>query len=60
MEILNPEKSDVELDNDVLLYPLLFSIYAEMMMIDAMEDVEEWVRVEFKFADDQRMVSQTE
>ena len=28
-----------------LLSPLLFSIYAEMMMIEAMEDVEEGVRV---------------
>ena len=28
-----------------LLSPLLFSIYAEMMMIEAMEDMEEGVRV---------------
>ena len=49
-----------------LLSPLLFSIYAEMMMIEAMEDVEEGVRVggellkDVKFADDQGMVAQTE
>ena len=49
-----------------LLFPLLFSIYAEMMMIKAMEDVEEGVRVvgellkDVKFADDQGMVAQTE
>ena len=49
-----------------LLSPLLFSIYAEMMMIEAIEDVEEGVRVggellkDVKFADDQGMVAQTE
>ena len=49
-----------------LLSPLLFSIYAEMMMIEAMEDVEEGVRVggellkDVKFADDQGMVAQTQ
>ena len=49
-----------------LLSPLLFSIYAEMMMIESMEDVEEGVRVrekllkDVKFADDQGMVARTE
>ena len=46
------------------LSPLLFSIYAKMMMIQAMEDVEEGVRVEaellkdVKFSDDQGIVAQ--
>ena len=49
-----------------LLSPLLFSIYAEMMMVEAMEDIEEGVRVggellkDVKFADDQGMVAQSE
>ena len=49
-----------------LLSPLLFSINAEMMMIETMEDLEEGVRVggellrDFKFANDQEMVAQTE
>ena len=44
---------------------LLFSIYAEMMMIEAMEDVEEGVRIggellkNVRFADDQGMVAHT-
>ncbi|CAF1622602.1 unnamed protein product, partial [Didymodactylos carnosus] len=48
-----------------LLSPLLFSIYAEMMMIEAMEGVEEGVRVggelrkDVKFADDHGMVAET-
>ena len=46
--------------------PLLFSTYAEMMMIEALEDIEEGVRVggdlvkDVKFADDQGMVASTE
>ena len=49
-----------------LLSPLLFSIYAEMMMVEAMDDVKGGVRVggemltDVKFADDQGMVSETE
>jgi hypothetical protein len=48
------------------LSPLLFSIYAEMMMKEAMEDMEEGVKVggeylrDVKFADDQAIVSSTE
>jgi hypothetical protein len=48
------------------LSPLLFSIYAESMMIEAMEDIEEGVRVggelvkDVRFADDQAMVASTE
>ena len=44
----------------------LISIYAEMMIIEAMEDMEEGVRVggellkDVKFADDQGMVTKTE
>ena len=46
--------------------PLLFSIYAEVMMIEASGDIEEGVRVggelvkDVKFADDQGMVASTE
>ena len=49
-----------------LLFTLLFSIYAEMMMIEAMEDAKEGIRIRgellkcFKFTDDQEMVPQTE
>jgi len=49
-----------------LLSPLLFSLYAEMMMIEAMEEVGAGVRVggqlvtDVKFADDQGMVADTE
>src|SRR3989441_13314760 len=48
------------------LSPLLFSIYAEVMMIDALEDMEEGVSVggqsvsDVRFADDQGMVAGTE
>src|SRR6478609_9095321 len=48
------------------LSPLLFSIYAEMMMKDALENVEEGIRVDgelikdVKHADDQGMVANTE
>ena len=42
-----------------LLSHLLFSIFAEMVMIEAMEEVEEGVRKDVKFADDQGMVAQT-
>ena len=48
------------------LSPLLFSIYVEMMMIEAMEGVDEGVRIagellqDVRFADDQAMVSTTE
>lgn len=48
------------------LSPLLFSIYAEMMMIEAMENIEAGVRVggelvkDVRFADDQAMVASTE
>jgi hypothetical protein len=48
------------------LSPLLFSIYAEMMMIDAMEEIDEGMRVggellkDIRFADDQAMVASTE
>ena len=48
------------------LSPLLFSIYAEMMMKEAMEDIIEGVKVggellkDVRFADDQAMVASTE
>ena len=48
-----------------LLSPLLFNIYAEAMMKDAMEEVEEGVRMgghwiqAVRFADDQAMVAST-
>ena len=48
------------------LSPLLFSIYTEMMLKEALEEVEEGVRVsgelikDVKYADDQGMVSSTE
>ena len=48
------------------LSPLLFSIYAESMMLEAMEGIEEGVRVgrklvkDVRFADDQGMVAGTE
>src|SRR6476661_6172708 len=48
------------------LSPLLFSIYAEMMMKEALENVEEGTRVggdpikDLKYADDQGMVANTE
>ena len=46
-----------------LISPLLFSIYAEVMMIKALEDMEEGVSVggqlvsDVRFADDQGMVA---
>ena len=49
-----------------LLSSLLFSVFAEIMMIEAMKYVEEGVRIEgellkdFKFANDQGMVEQTD
>jgi hypothetical protein len=49
-----------------MLSPLLFSIYAEAMMLEAMEGIEEGVRVggklirDMRFADDQGMVASTE
>ena len=48
------------------LSPLLFSIYVESMMVEAMEDVEEGIKIggqwvkDVRFADDQAMVSNTE
>src|SRR5580698_10282718 len=48
------------------LSPLLFSIYAEKMMIEAIEDIDEGVNVggnlvkDVKFADDQGMVASSE
>lgn len=45
---------------------MLFSIHAEMMMVDAMDEVKEGVRVgekllrDVKFADAQGMVAQTQ
>jgi len=48
------------------LSPLLFSIYSEMMMIEAMEDVDVGVKVggellkDFRFVDDQAMLASTE
>ena len=48
------------------LSPLLFSIYAEMMMKEALENMEERIRVgvelikDVKYADDQGMVANTE
>ena len=48
------------------LSPLLFSIYAEAMMKEAFETIDEGVKVggelvkDVKFADDQRMVAGTE
>ena len=49
-----------------ILSRLVFSVYAEMMMIEAIEDVEEGVKAGWallkddKFADDQGMVALTE
>ena len=49
-----------------LLSPLLFSIYVEAMMIEAMEDIDEGVKVggkplkDIRFADDQAMVVDSE
>ena len=49
-----------------LLSPLLFSIYAEAMMGEALEDVEDGVKVggrsvaDVRFADDQAMVSSSQ
>src|ERR1041385_8196886 len=46
--------------------PLLFSIYAEIMMIESLENIEEGILVggqmfsDVRFADDQGMVSSTE
>ena len=51
---------------ECLLSPLLFSIYVEMMMKEALENVEEGIRVggelikDVKYADDQEMVANTE
>jgi hypothetical protein len=48
------------------LSPLLFTVYAEMMMIEAMEGIEEGVKVggkllkDVRFADDQGMVASSE
>ena len=48
------------------LSPMLFSIYAEMMMTEALENVEEGIRVcgelikDVKYADDLGMVANTE
>ena len=48
------------------LSPLLFSIYAEMLMLEAMEKVDEGVKIggvllkDIRFADDQGMVASTE
>ena len=56
----------MELDKDVYYFALLFSIYAEIMMIEAIADVEEGVRAggellhDIKFADDQKMMAHTE
>ena len=49
-----------------LLSPILFSIYAEMMMIEALDGIEEGVPVggvlqkDIKFADDRAMVASSE
>ena len=49
-----------------LLSPILFSIYAEMMMIEALDGIEKGVLVggvllkDIKFADDQAMVASSE
>ena len=48
------------------LSPLLFTLYAEMMMVEAMEEMEEGVKVggrllkDVRFADDQGMVADSE
>jgi len=48
------------------LSPLLFTVYAEMMMIEAMEGIEEGIKVggkllqDVRFADDQAMVASSE
>ena len=48
------------------LSPLLFTVYAEMMMVEAMEDIEEGIKVggkwlkDVRFADDQAMVASSE
>src|SRR5438132_9262722 len=48
------------------LSPLLFNIYAEAMMVEAMEGIEEGIKVggklikDFRFADDQGMIAKSE
>jgi len=48
------------------LSPLLFTVYAEMMMVEAMEEVEEGIKIggkllkDVRFADDQGMVADSE
>src|SRR6476619_6330633 len=48
------------------LYPMLYSIYAEMMMKEALENVEEGIRVggelskDIRYTDDQGMVANTD
>ena len=48
------------------LSPLLFSLYSEMMMIEALDDIEEGIKIggrllqDVRFADDQAMVSSRE
>ena len=50
----------------VVLSPLLFSIYAEMMMIEVMDDIERGVKLagqlvnDVKFAADKGMVASSE
>ena len=62
----NQELLREELDRVVQLSPLLFSIYAEMMMMEVLEGMEEGVRIggvlisDIRFADDQGMVASSE
>src|SRR6476469_4330775 len=58
--------SEEEFNQDARHLSLLFSIYAEMMTKEALENVEEGIRVDgelikdVKYADDQGMVANTE
>ena len=62
------EESDIgrEVKQGCCMSPILFNIYAKAMIIEAMEGIEEGIRVggklinDVRFADDQGMVANTE